>query len=105
MTKPRKIVLMHKIFGAKEDHTCGECSNFVSEKYKSRVLQKCKAYGLTHSEATDWVKRWTACGLFNEQYIGVPVIEVIKGKTVAFSIHFEEPMDGQISFDELEVQE
>ena len=102
MTKPRKIVLMHKLFGTNEDHTCGECSNFVSGKYKSRVLQKCKAYGLTHSEATDWVKRWTACGLFNKPFEDVPVIEVIKRQP---AVDFEEPMEGQISFDELEVEE
>lgn len=58
---------MHKEFGREHVHKCGECCNFVSGRYEGigRVLQKCKRYGLTHSEATDWAQKWPACTKFN----------------------------------------
>lgn len=78
----RKIALMHKVFGICEGHTCGECSNLVSFRYNRKTLYKCKAYGLTHSEASDWAKRHLACGMFNNPYTGRPIIELVKpGRT------------------------
>ena len=92
----RKIDLMHKLFG-KTDHTCGECSNFVSGQYNSKILRKCTVYGLTHSEASDWAKRWQACGKFNEEWNGNPIIEIRKR---SFQKVVHEPCDGQIGFGE-----
>ena len=74
----RKIDLMHKFFGICEGHTCGECSNLVEGTYRSKLLRKCKVYGLTHSAASDWAKRYQACGMFNEPYTGRPIIEMVK---------------------------
>ena len=70
----RKIELMHWLYGKKDTHTCGECSNFVSGRYNDRILRKCEVYGLTHSEASDWAKRWCACGHFDKEPTGRPVI-------------------------------
>lgn len=74
----RKIDLMHKFFGICEGHTCGECSNLVEGTYRSKLLRKCKVYGLTHSAASDWAKRYLACGMFNKEYNGRPNIELVK---------------------------
>ena len=79
----KKIDLMHKIFGICEGHTCGECSNLVHVRVGDiRPLTKCKAYGLTNSAASDWAKRYQACGMFNKEYKGRPNIErVIPART------------------------
>lgn len=53
----RKLALMHRFFGVLDGHTCRECSNFIKGKYHDKVLCKCKVYGITHSEATDWAGR------------------------------------------------
>lgn len=76
MEQAKKIELMHQLFGKAEGHTCKECSNFCSGRYHDRILRKCEVYGLTHSKATDWAMRWTACGHFNRPLNGRPVIEI-----------------------------
>lgn len=94
MSKIRKIDLMHQLFGKNEQFTCGECRNLVSIVYRGSTYRKCKVYGESCCEATDWAKRWTACGNYNFDYQGVPVIEAIKQRKVGFSI---EPMEGQLT--------
>lgn len=86
----RKIARMHALFGIDRCHKCGECSNFVSGRYMSKILRKCRVYGLTHSQASDWAKSWAACGMFNREYAGRNVIE-LTARDIS-----EEPMDGQI---------
>jgi hypothetical protein len=56
---------MHRLFGEMPDKRCAECKHFISGEYHDRRLFKCELYGLTHSEATDWRKSYTACGLYN----------------------------------------
>lgn len=88
----RKIDIMHRHFGT-SNHICGECSNLVCGRYHDRILRKCEVYGLTHSEASDWAKRWEACGMFNKEYTGRPIIETVKkGQKVS-----EQPINGQSS--------
>ena len=94
----KKEELMHQLFGVCSDHTCGECSNFVSGRYHSKILRKCEVYGLTHSEATDWAKRYVACGMFNQEYKGRPIIEVKRHMSREVDT---EPLEGQVSFDGL----
>ena len=88
----RKMALMHKQFGRCEGHICGECSNLISWKYRGRSLRKCRVYGLTHSEASDWAKNWAACGIFNGVYTGRPIIELVKAGNDG-----GEPLENQIS--------
>lgn len=68
----RKLELMHREFGTTEGKTCGTCSNFVSGKY-----HKCAVYGLTHSEASDWAKRWKACGMYGKEWSGGDIIRLV----------------------------
>lgn len=95
----RKVDLMHELFGRSEGHRCGDCPNFVCGRYRSRMLRKCKAYGLTHSEASDWAKSWEACGLFGKAYSGGPVIEVAKRR--AYHKSDTEEIEGQVSIAEM----
>ena len=73
----RKIDLMQKIFGLSptEDDTCIKCKNFIHNK---GGYSKCKHYGYTHSEASDWKQKQRGCGLFNQDYTGRKVIELVK---------------------------
>lgn len=89
-----KIELMYQQFGKDEKHKCRDCSNLVYHRY-NRAFYKCKIYGETHSEASDWRLKYVACGMFNKEYTGNPVINIIKhsgkGQT-------EEPqIDGQVT--------
>lgn len=90
----RKIDLMHREFGECEEHTCGECSNLVEHRY-DKCYRKCVIYGCTNSEASDWAKRWIACGMFNKDWNGRPIIEMVK-PTKEDQQQYE-PLEGQIS--------
>lgn len=96
----RKQQLMYKEFGMCDGHLCGECSNLVEGRYHDKILRKCKVYGLTHSEASDWAKRWLACGMFNKPYTGGPIIDLVRrggGKRPPEAP--EEPLEGQMSLE------
>jgi len=89
----RKYETMYIEYGKDPEHDCGQCSNFVRAEYHGRILQKCKGYGLTHSEATDWRQFWCACGMFNKSFDGrKPMIECLSRSYIDNS-----PIDGQLS--------
>lgn len=88
----RKLELMHDLFGIIDNHKCRECSNLHGGTNQYR---KCKVYGISASEATDWALSWTACGMMNKEHVGRPIIDMVKHRN-RFS---EETMiDGQMSF-------
>ena len=94
----RKIALMHRLFGVCEGHACRECSNLVKGRYHDRTLCKCRVYGLTHSEASDWAGRWQACGMFNRVWNKQPVIrEVVPERKQKEADNT--PLEGQISLE------
>lgn len=86
----KKIERMHALFGLDEHHKCGECCNFASGRYMSKILRKCQAYGLTHSSASDWAKSWVACGIFDQEYTGRRVIKLTDRENLVV------PLEGQI---------
>lgn len=94
----RKIALMYKFFGKCYGHTCGECSNLVKGRYHNRILTKCKVYGLTHSEATDWAQRWEACGTFNRTWNKQPVMREVRPERKQKEVD-NTPLEGQISLE------
>lgn len=66
--KLRKFERMWAMYGKREDKTCGACAHLVTfgaEKSPATYF-KCERYGISSSEATDWRKKWTACGLWKE---------------------------------------
>ena len=88
----RKIELMQEIFGLspEEGDTCIKCKNFIHRK---GGYSKCKHYGHSHSEATDWKQKQRGCGLFNQDYTGKQVVELVRPDK-----RVEEPViEGQIS--------
>lgn len=94
----RKINLMHFLFGKVESHKCRDCSNLITGRYHDKTFRKCRVYGLTHSEASDWAVKYTACGMFNKQYSGRPIIALVKHNSSRSMA--EEPLDGQIKMEE-----
>jgi hypothetical protein len=68
MITDRTIKAMHKQYGKDPLHKCGDCCNYLRWRYHARILHKCRAYGLTHSEASDWRVKWEACGLYNKPF-------------------------------------
>lgn len=95
----RKIDLMHRQFGRCDGRTCGECSNLVEGRYHDKILRKCKVYGMTCSEATDWAKRWLACGLFNKPWGGNPIVQIVRPTREEKDEMQNTPPDGQISME------
>lgn len=95
----RKIDLMHRQFGKCEGHTCGECNNLVEGRYQGKILRKCKVYGMTHSEASDWAKRWLACGLFNKPWGDKPIIRLVRPTRIDKEEIQNAPVEGQISME------
>lgn len=105
----RKIDAMHALFGAAHGATCKLCPHITSYRYNGRNIYKCKAYGNTRSEATDWRLWYPACMLIfvNLKKDHVPVFDrlqhgacgsdggIIPGQLTMF----EEETDGQRSAD------
>lgn len=99
----RKIDAMHSLYGVRQKMvdgrpaTCGDCPHYHSGRYHDRILRKCKAYGMTHSEATDWKKSNEPCGLIDLSLPDnfVPVIDILKHKR----IQGEKLIPGQIKMD------
>ena len=90
----RKNALMHELFGTAPGR-CGECDHLVEGRYHDRMLRKCEVYGLTHSEASDWAKRWAACGLKNKETAHQNVIRMVGAEAKEPS----RPLDGQIGLE------
>ena len=87
----RKIQLMHQMFGISEQNKCKDCCHFITERYRGKNYHKCKIYGQTNSEASDFRCSYTACGLYNRPYDGDVEIISIRPKKDA-----EEPIEGQM---------
>lgn len=63
--KPRKILAMHIEFGKLHGKTCKECCHLEKYRWRGKNYYKCKVYGISNSEATDWRLYYPACGAFN----------------------------------------
>lgn len=66
-----------------------------------RLFGKCKAYGNTGSEASDWAKRWLACGLFNKPWKGKPIMRLVRPTRKDKEDMQNTPIDGQLSMEGL----
>ena len=101
MITRRKIDAMHMLFGVLPDKRCEDCSHLIKGRYHDMILRKCTVYGATHSEASDWRKKYVACGLFNKPWSGGEVIKALKRKN-AKKVNEVFPIDGQIGMFEQE---
>ena len=95
----RKIDEMHRRFGALADKRCEDCSNLIKRKYNTVYFRKCTVYGATHSEASDWRKKYVACGMFNQEWRGPEIIRTLRNSGMPKP---EQPLEGQISLLEQE---
>lgn len=76
----RKIEAMHHHYG-KTGGICKNCCNFDMYQCSGKRVSKCTAYGLSHSEASDWSGRHQACGKYNVPFDNekeTPLIVVLK---------------------------
>ncbi len=95
----RKIELMYRLFGKTEGHACRECNNLIKVRVNDRPLTKCKVYGETSSEASDWVQWYQACGMFNQPWNKQPIIrQVTPARTTREDIQ-SVPLDGQLKLE------
>ena len=90
----RKIDLMYQLFG-KTEGLCRDCSHYQRYHYRDKPYRKCEVYGITNSEASDWVGRYQACGLFNREYSRNDVIRFVSPERRNEVI--QEPLEGQVS--------
>lgn len=95
----RKIEEMHYRFGKTPGQMCEDCSNLIKGRYHGMYLRKCTVYGATQSEASDWRKKYEACGLYNKPWSGNEIIRTLKHSGMPKPT--EEPMEGQITIEEL----
>ena len=93
----RKIDEMHRRFGVLPGKRCEDCSNLIKGRYRSMNLRKCTVYGATHSEASDWRKKYEACGMYCKEWHGTEIIRTLKHSGMPKVP--EEPLDGQIKMD------
>ena len=95
----RKIEAMHLLYGTGEG-VCDDCPFFYEVWYRDRHYFKCSVYGMTHSEATDWRRKYAACGLKHKESRPDerPVIDRLKGQRINTG---EVQIEGQISLEEV----
>jgi len=75
----RKIEAMYRLYGpGPEGKTCGECANCLRVTPTDRHYNKCRLYGDTAGESTDWRQKWPACGMFDRESGEISVIEQLK---------------------------
>jgi hypothetical protein len=92
----RKIEAMYQFFGrytGKEFQQCKDCCNFIRKQY-NHTYRKCLIYGDTDSEATDWKASYEACGMFNTEYAGNRIIDILKRSPKPKD---NEPIKGQLT--------
>ena len=87
----RKIEAMYRYYGAgPADKTCGDCDNCIRVTPSDRNYNKCRLYGDTAGESTEW----PACGMFDKESGEIPVIEQLKHESRAAITRTE--IEGQI---------
>ena len=89
----RKWEKMQKKFGTSAAGTCNGCSHFIRYTHRGHTYSKCKIYGISASEATDWKGSAQACGLYpGKPYNGGAIVREIER-----SRKKQENIDGQQS--------
>lgn len=94
----RKIDLMHRLFERRDDARCGDCQNLITVDVHGRTLRKCTVYGDTSSAASDWAKYYPACGMYNTEYHGRPIIELVKRRRPETKPE-DSPIEGQMEME------
>ena len=96
----RKIQAMHHFYGCDpKGRVCIQCDHLIRGEYHDKRYYKCKVYGCTHSESTDWRISYLACALIDKAFPDEDkrVIEMLKRTP----IQKEEQIEGQISINDI----
>lgn len=66
---PFGLNAMHKAHGSKPGYICGDCRYCGADPVASRNRRwyKCSKARVSASAATDWRKKWPACGLYRAE--------------------------------------
>ena len=60
-----RLSKMHTIYGkAPDGQTCKNCINLERFRPGRNTFLKCRLYGISSSEASDWRAKWPACGKY-----------------------------------------
>lgn len=94
----RKIDLMHRMFGKTGGQFCKDCDHLCKVSY-DRTYYKCEVYGESRSDATDWVLKYPACGLFNKETNCKDIVRLVRSATYNPE-HENSVLEGQLSFEE-----
>lgn len=97
----RKIEAMHAIFGVLPDKRCEDCDNLIKGYCGNTFVRKCTVYGATHSAASDWRKKYVACGMFGKEWDGYPIIRFLKRSGMPKMKVEPQPIDGQVCMEEI----
>lgn len=92
----RKIDAMHHYYG----HGCGKCESCPHFMYKGiydNHYFKCRVYGDSASEATDWRKSYDACGLIDKPF---PADEIRIVERIIITRRDDTPIDGQMTVED-----
>jgi hypothetical protein len=63
---PPRMAKMYRLYGNRDDKTCGECSHLHTKSYSGTYF-KCDLNLNTNGPGSDWRKKWPACGKFEEK--------------------------------------
>lgn len=99
MSKP--IEIMHYYFATSKDNHCETCCNLIEMNIGKKTVRKCRAYGITCSNKSDWAKKWQACGLYEKEVNHQVISDTAKRMFSRIGIRYEPPtnIDGQMKLD------
>lgn len=65
----KKNEAMRYRHGKRDDKTCADCEHFLETSWEKGPTSyfKCDQFGISASAATDWRKKYIACGLWKER--------------------------------------
>lgn len=82
---------MYETFG-KADGKCKDCYNLVKHQ-ANRTWYKCRVWGESSCETSDWRLKYQSCGMYGKKYNGIPLKEIIKHQSRPKVV---EQIEGQI---------
>lgn len=96
--KPTRAEAMRRYYGSRAEF-CRNCPHLLRKEYNGRNYYKCRGYGDSNSEGTDWRLSWQACGLFDRELpeVYTPLVEILKR---APTREAEKPIEGQMRMEE-----
>lgn len=92
-------LMLHAFGPGPDEKTCADCCNLLTVQYGNRRIYKCRAYGATCSNASDWRKKWPACGMFGKIVQKSVITPEIK-RAFSKSAKHNQPIDGQMKMEE-----